>query len=176
MSQAAPCGRSLIANGSRDLLRVIVFCEGSSTSSPSMSDPLPSSLFDRIGGREPLLKLLRYFYADVRQHRQIGPIFNAHITDWPAHIAKIADLWSGVTGGPMLYSGPMPWKHVPLELQEPHFQAWLDLWRRHCRAHLSENEAAELIQRAELIGERLREIVASFRPSTDVEATNSANP
>jgi hemoglobin len=148
---------------------VIVFSKVSSTSLSSMSDPLPSSLFARVGGREPLLKLLRYFYADVRQHREIGPIFNAQIKDWPAHISKIADFWSGVTGGPMLYSGPMPWKHVPLGLQEPHFQAWLDLWRRHCRAHLSEAEATELIQRAELIGDRLREIVASFRPPVESE-------
>jgi len=127
-----------------------------------MSESPPTTLFARMGGREPLMKLLRYFYADVRQHREIAPIFNAQIDDWPAHISKIADFWSGVTGGPALYSGPMPFKHVPLGLQEPHFQAWLDLWRRHCRAHLPEAEAEEMILRAETIGQRLREIVASF--------------
>ena len=60
----------------------------------------PATLFARLGGRAPLLQLLKYFYADVRQHAEIGPIFAAHIEDWPAHLEKIADFWSGVTGGP----------------------------------------------------------------------------
>lgn len=116
-------------------------------------------LFDRLGGRAPLVQLLKYFYADVRQHAEIGPIFAAHIADWPAHIEKIADFWSGVTGGPALYSGPMPFKHQPLGLEERHFQAWLGLWARHCRARLAPAEAAELIAVAEMIGQRLRFMV-----------------
>jgi hemoglobin len=32
------------------------------------------SLFERIGGRPVIAALLRYFYADVRQHREIGPV------------------------------------------------------------------------------------------------------
>lgn len=128
---------------------------------PSMSDPVSSaSLFERIGGRAPLLHLLRHFYADVRQHHEIGPIFAAHIADWPAHLEKIADFWSGATGGPATYNGPMPWKHIHLGLEEKHFQAWLGLWHRHCQAHLPAREAEELIARAEAIGERLRQIVA----------------
>ena len=120
----------------------------------------PLSLFDRIGGRAPLLELLRYFYADVRQHDVIGPIFARQIGEWPAHLEKIADFWSGATGGPVLYSGAMPMKHVPLGLEEQHFEAWLDLWRRQCRARLATPEADELIARAEDIGQRLRQIVA----------------
>jgi hemoglobin len=116
----------------------------------------PASLFDRLGGRPALLQLLKYFYADVRQHQEIGPIFTAHITDWPAHLEKIADFWSGVTGGPASYRGGMPMKHVPLGLTERHFQAWLGLWARHCRARLAPAEAAELIAVAETIGQRLR--------------------
>jgi hemoglobin len=120
----------------------------------------PASLFARLGGRPKLLHLLRYFYADVRQHQLIGPIFAAHIHDWPAHLEKIADFWSNITGGPVRYAGGMPVKHFPLRLTEPHFNAWLDLWRRHCRAHLTAREAEELIAVAETIGERLRGMIA----------------
>lgn len=124
------------------------------------TNPTPARrLFDRIGGRAPLLHLLRHFYADVRQHREIGPIFAAKISDWPAHLEKIADFWSGATGGPARYAGPMPLKHIPLALEERHFAAWLDLWHRHCRAHLGAVEAGEMIALAEAIGQRLREIV-----------------
>jgi hemoglobin len=124
-----------------------------------MSDPLPS-LYERIGGRPVLLKLLRHFYADVRQHQEIAPIFAANIEDWPAHLEKIADFWSGLSGGPRLYAGGMPWKHLPLRLEERHFAAWLDLWRRNCRNHLAATEAEEFIVIAEGIGQRLRQIIA----------------
>ena len=126
----------------------------------SPSPQLPDSLFIRLGGRPRLIYLLRHFYADVRQHREIGPIFTAHIQDWPAHLEKIANFWSNVTGGPIAYEGPMPQKHFPLGLEAHHFEAWLGLWSRHCQAHLAPTEAAELIAAAEGIGQRLRSMIA----------------
>lgn len=130
-----------------------------------MSDAVPTAtLFDRLGGRARLMVLLRHFYADVRQHREIGPIFTAQIHDWPAHLEKIADFWSGATGGPARYSGPMPYKHLSLGLEEKHFAAWLDLWQRNCHAQLPPTEAAQLIAIAEAIGIRLRQIIAQNAP------------
>ncbi len=126
-----------------------------------MTLPPAPTLFDRIGGREPLMQLLKHFYADVRQHHEIAPIFAAHITDWPAHLEKIADFWSGMLGGPRRYTGGMPWKHIPLKLEERHFQAWLGLWARNCTIYLPPEEAKELIAVAETIGLRLRAIIAS---------------
>jgi len=116
----------------------------------------PPTLYERIGGRDGLMLLLRRFYADVRQHDEIGPIFAEHIEDWPAHLEKIAGFWSGLTGGPALYGGGMAARHMPLRLEEKHFQAWLGLWQRHCRAHLPPAEAEEMITIAEMIGQRLR--------------------
>ncbi len=126
------------------------------------------TLFERLGGRPGILHLLRHFYADVRQHEHIGPIFTAHIEDWPAHLEKIADFWSGATGGPSRYRGPMPAVHAAMGLEEVHFEVWLSLWRRNCHIHLGPQEAAELVSLAEAIGERLQSIVrnrgAFFRP------------
>jgi hemoglobin len=121
-----------------------------------------NSLFDRMGGRPRLLNLLRHFYADVRQHNEIGPIFTAKIADWPSHLEKIADFWSNVTGGPLRYNGPMPMKHFPLGLEPRHFEAWLDLWRRNCRIHVGGTAAEELIAAAESIGGRLRFLVGHY--------------
>ena len=123
----------------------------------------PPTLYERIGGHDGLALLLRRFYADVRQHHEIGPIFAAHIEDWPSHLEKIAGFWSGLTGGPSLYGGGMAARHIPLRLEEPHFQAWLGLWHRHCEAHLPAQEAAEMIAIAESIGQRLRAITAAHR-------------
>jgi hemoglobin len=121
-------------------------------------------LFDRIGGRNQLSRLLRHFYADVRQHAILGPIFNQQIDDWPTHLEKIADFWSNVTGGPVLYNGPMPFKHLSLGLKAEHFETWLDLWQRNCRIQLGAQEAAELIATATEIGERLQVMISNARP------------
>lgn len=126
--------------------------------------PPVAPLFARLGGRPALLRLLTHFYADVRSHREIGPIFAAHVSDWPAHVARIADFWSGVTGGPAHYSGPMPFKHRALGLEERHFAAWLELWARHCRIWLPSPEAAELTAAAQAIGLRLRQFVGVDDP------------
>ena len=123
----------------------------------------PAPLFERIGGRAGLQTLLRRFYADVRQHNEIGPIFAAHIDDWPSHMEKIADFWSGLTGGPAPYGGGFAGRHMPLQLEEKHFQAWLGLWHRHCHAHLAPAEAADMIAIAEALGQRLRMITGAAR-------------
>lgn len=90
------------------------------------------SLFDRVGGSDALRPLLQHFFADVRQHEVIGPIFARQIDDWPKHIEKILGFWITVTGGPPSYAGPMMIAHLKLQLKPEHFFTWLDLWRRHC--------------------------------------------
>ena len=110
-------------------------------------------------GREDLQKLLRHFYADVRQHALLGPVFNRQIRDWPAHIEKIAAFWSQIAGGPKKYSGGMPMKHLPLGIELCHFQAWLQLWEFNCSAHLPPAEAREMIALAHEIARRLKAIL-----------------
>ena len=109
-----------------------------------------------MGGRPALVQLLRHFYADVRQHEVLAPIFAANVEDWPSHLEKIADFWSSATGGPPRYNGPMPAKHFRLGLDETHFDAWLELWRRQCRIHLPAPAGEELIGLAEAIGQRIQ--------------------
>lgn len=71
-----------------------------------------SLLYERIGRREGLARLLRHFYADVRQDPVIGPIFNARIEHWGEHLAIIANFWETVLGATRTYSGPMPAMHA----------------------------------------------------------------
>lgn len=115
------------------------------------------SLFERIGGRAGLLDLLNHFYADARQHELLGPIFESQIEDWSDHIKTIANFWAQVTGGPAMYSGQMPARHIPLSLKEEHFQAWLSLWEFNCRCRLAPRLAGEMVAAARHIGQRLRQ-------------------
>ena len=117
------------------------------------------SLYDRIGHRKGIAILLKHFYADVRQHGLIGPVFNRRIKDWPEHIAKIGEFWARITGGPSTYLGQMPAKHLSLELEIRHFAAWLELWDFNCRCYLNPSEAKEMSRLAHEIGARLSNLV-----------------
>jgi hemoglobin len=116
-------------------------------------------LYQRIGGREGISKLLRHFYADVRQDPLIGPIFNAQIKDWKEHLEIIASFWETLIGGPRTYARPMPMKHLSLQLKEEHFERWLFLWQANCRAQLPADVAPDMIGLAHHIGDKLRLIL-----------------
>lgn len=119
------------------------------------------NLYERIGGRDGLARLLRHFYSDVRQHKLLGPIFNKQIDDWPAHLEKIGSFWARLTGGPSGYSGEMPLKHLNLGIEAQHFTTWLQLWSFNCCSHLKKAEAQEMICLAQEIGRRLKSIVCA---------------
>jgi len=118
-----------------------------------------NTLYDRIGGHDGISKLLRHFYADVRQDPLIGPIFNAQIKDWKSHLEIIASFWEALIGGPRSYSRPMPMRHARLPLLAEHFERWLFLWQANCRAQLPADAAQEMIHLAGHIGHRLRIIL-----------------
>jgi len=118
-------------------------------------------LYQRIGERDGISRLLRHFYADVRQDPLIGPIFDVQIKDWNRHLEIIASFWEAVIGGPRTYAGPMPMKHLPLRLREEHFERWLFLWQANCRAQLPTDVAREMIALANHIAHRLRIILVS---------------
>jgi hemoglobin len=116
-------------------------------------------LYQRIGGSEGLSRLLRHFYADVRQDPLIGPIFSAQIKDWKHHLEVIGSFWQTITGGPSTYARPMPMKHLTLRLRGEDFERWLFLWQANCRAQLSSDVAKEMIDLANHIAHRLRAIL-----------------
>ena len=119
---------------------------------------MSQSLYERIGGHEGLAELLRQFYADVRQHHVLGPIFNERIHDWHAHLAIIEDFWARQTGGPSTYGGGMG-KHLSLPLTPEHFGHWLGLWEFKCRQRLPAAEAAELVALAHQIAAQLQRMM-----------------
>lgn len=128
-----------------------------------------NSLFMRIGGQPGIQNLLKHFYADVRQHAVLGPVFQRHIHDWPAHEKKIGTFWAQVTGGPSGYAGGMAARHLALGIGAAHFQAWLQLWEFNCQAHLSSGEAREMIALAHEIGRRLKSMLGVSSESASLK-------
>ena len=120
----------------------------------------PGTLYARLGGHEGILRLITPFYVDVRQHHLLGPIFNAQIQDWPAHLAHITDFWARQTGGPSNYGGGFAGAHLQLGIVPEHVEQWLALWDFNCRRHLPAPEAAEMSALARGIGTQLQKILA----------------
>lgn len=120
-------------------------------------------LYERLGGHAGLLKLIKPFYIDIRQHAVLGPVLNAHIHDWPAHLDNIAEFWALQTGGPSRYGGGFGAAHLSLGLKPEHFQHWLGLWEFNNARQLSPPEAAELTGLAQEFARRLFSITQGRR-------------
>ena len=115
----------------------------------------PPTLYERAGGHAKLAILVRNFYASLRVHPTLGPIFAAHVQDWPAHHARLTEFWSLQTGGPSEYRGRFLLAHAALNLRPEHFDGWLAQWRQSCRLHFDEPEAGEMIILAENLARRM---------------------
>ncbi|WDR01748.1 group III truncated hemoglobin [Devosia algicola] len=76
-------------------------------------------------------KLVRLFYARVRQDNVLGPIFARHIgEDWEPHLQIMFGFWSSLMLTSGRYKGrPMP-KHMALrsEVVPEDFDRWLALF------------------------------------------------
>jgi hemoglobin len=86
----------------------------------------------RLGIDESFISdLVENFYARVRAHPLLGPVFEDEIGDqWPPHLAKLKDFWSSVAMNTGRYSGkPFP-AHMKLKGITPaHFNVWLAVFR-----------------------------------------------
>lgn len=95
--------------------------------------------------------LVAGFYGRAREDALIGPVFEAAIDDWDAHIARLTDFWSSVTLSTGRYKGNPFGAHRPLPLRPEMFDRWLELWRETAREVFAPPVAESFIRKAELI-------------------------
>lgn len=118
-------------------------------------------------------RLVEDFYARIRAHEILGPLFNRAIGDrWPAHLAKMKTFWRSIAfmsgefhGKPMQVHAGLP------DLQPWHFGLWLGLFDETLREIAPTPEAADFFnQRAERIAESLM-LGLFYRPEKAVTET-----
>lgn len=103
-------------------------------------------------------QLVETFYARVRAHPRLGPIFNGEIDDWPDHLSKLNDFWASVAMNAGRYSGkPVP-AHMKLEgIRREDFGLWLGLFHRTLEEIApGEETVIYFMQRAERIAQSLQ--------------------
>lgn len=120
-----------------------------------MSTPPPLAKFPIT--RPEIERVVACFYAGVRAHPVLGPVFAPHVTDWPSHEAKIARFWANAILGERGYDGSPMAAHVQAGNVRPGmFEPWLKLFDDTLRAELSEQQAASWSALAHRIGRSLR--------------------
>ncbi len=105
------------------------------------------------------------FYAKVREDAILGPIFNARVHDWPAHLATLKRFWASVLHNAGTYSGrPMPLHIAIPEITRSHFDHWLALFRQTLDELAPASAATEAVHaRARMIADSLMHGIAIHR-------------
>jgi hemoglobin len=116
-----------------------------------------------------LARLVEIFYAKVRQDPLIGPIFNAAVHDWDAHLEKLAGFWSSVMLTSGRYKGNPFAAHQKHPLTPPMFERWLALWDETAGEMFEPQAADQLRAKAHSIGASLQQGLF-FRPLAPAQA------
>lgn len=113
-------------------------------------------------------RVVAVFYARVRAHPVLGPVFAAHVSDWPEHEEKIAGFWRNAILRERSYSGNPMRVHVSRpDVKAEHFPMWLGLFHEVLRAELPERTALQWGALADRIGEGFRTGVVAMRQPKD---------
>lgn len=116
---------------------------------------------EKTGIDEALIeRLVREFYARIRVHPMLGPIFNERIDDWEFHIQRLCAFWSSVALGSGAYSGSPMQKHLRLPVDGRHFDMWLELFSATAREICAPVAAEHFVERARRIAESLELAIA----------------
>ena len=102
-------------------------------------------------------RVVTEFYAQIRTHPVLGPVFASHVTDWPVHEAKIARFWRNAILHERSYDGnPMAVHQAAGNVRPGMFDAWLELFDTVLARNLAPEPAARWSALAHRIGRGLR--------------------
>lgn len=107
--------------------------------------------------RPEIERVVARFYAAIRDHPGLGPVFAVHVRDWETHEAKVANFWANTILHERSYDGSPMAAHLKAGNVKPGmFSTWLDLFDTVLQAELGANQAAAWSALAHRIGRSLR--------------------
>jgi hemoglobin len=113
---------------------------------------ITAEIVARTGITEAMIeRLVRGFYAKIRQDAVLAPIFEARIQDWEPHLEQMFAFWSSVALMSGRYHGSPMAKHMPLPVDAGHFDRWLALFEETAREICPPEAAAHFVERARQI-------------------------
>ncbi len=97
------------------------------------------------------------FYATIRTHPGLGPVFASRVVDWPEHEAKIARFWRNAILFERSYDGnPLAVHRRAGNVHAAMFDVWLGLFDSVLRRELPADTAQAWSALAHRIGRGLR--------------------
>lgn len=106
---------------------------------------------------EEITLVVTEFYAAIREHPGLGPVFAVHVTDWPAHEDKIARFWRNAILLERGYDGnPLAVHRKAGNVRAPMFDIWLGLFDSVLKRHLRPETAQSWSELAHRIGRALQ--------------------
>ncbi|WP_425072194.1 group III truncated hemoglobin [Sagittula sp. S175] len=107
--------------------------------------------------RDEIERVVATFYDAVRRHPGLGPVFAAHVTDWPSHEAKVASFWANAILYEKGYDGnPLIVHRDAGNVRPGMFETWLGLFDSVLRLELRPDQAEAWSALAHRIGASLR--------------------
>ncbi|WFU14943.1 group III truncated hemoglobin [Bradyrhizobium sp. CB3481] len=130
---------------------------------PARREQLTADIMERTGIDEAMIeRLVRGFYAKVREDAVLGPVFETRIKDWEPHLAQMCAFWSSVALMTGRYHGTPMAKHLPLPVDGGHFDRWLALFEETAREICPGEAEAHFVERARRIAQSLELGIAGF--------------
>ncbi|WP_417241711.1 group III truncated hemoglobin [Celeribacter sp.] len=106
---------------------------------------------------DDIARVVARFYARVRGHDTLGPVFAAHVENWPEHEEKIARFWRNAILNERVYDGSPQRAHMAAdEIRAAHFALWLGLFDETLTQEIDADAAAKWSALAHRIGRALR--------------------
>ncbi len=113
------------------------------------------------------------FYRAGRANSLLGPIFEAHITEWDDHLRIVENFWSKSLLGTDRYSGlPYP-VHIPMPLTPAHITRWVELFTAAAHATLPPGYAEQACAKARHMGQSF---TSGLFPFQDRDGKPSRHP
>ena len=125
-------------------------------------DLIIADIVERTGINEAMIeRLVRAFYGRARKDPLIGPIFENKVDDWEGHFGRMCAFWSSVALMSGRYHGQPMVAHLPLPIDTPHFDRWLEIFGQTARDVCPPSAAAHFLDRAHRIADSLELGIAS---------------
>ncbi len=111
-----------------------------------------------ISGLDDIKLLVDEFYDKVALDDLLAPIFNFRLSShWEPHLEKMYCFWNAALFSVAGYSGNPFMKHATMQLDEQHFNRWLDLFNETVLTHFEGPVAEDARNRALIMANMFRE-------------------
>jgi hemoglobin len=108
--------------------------------------------------------LVDSFYGKVRNDDLLGPVFEEKLSGhWDSHLQTMYKFWGMALLGESGYSGHPLSRHLPLPIEQAHFNRWLHLFFETLNEHFEGPVAGEAMKKASLIARTFLTRITAFR-------------